>query len=76
MVIGGCVVYCLNVTSRGRKAENSSQEGEDCKIYGFTAPNGVISTNKATLQDILARKAICSQLETLEKRAIIYNFIL
>ena len=28
------------------------------------------------LQDISARKAICSQLETLEKRAIIYNFIL
>ena len=27
-------------------------------------------------QDISARKAICSQLETLEKRAIIYNFIL
>ena len=28
------------------------------------------------LQDISAGKAICSQLETLEKRAIIYNFIL
>ena len=28
------------------------------------------------LQDISDRKAICSQLETLEKRAIIYNFIL
>ena len=28
------------------------------------------------LQDISARKAICSQLETLEKRVIIYNFIL
>ena len=28
------------------------------------------------LQDISAHKAICSQLETLEKRAIIYNFIL
>ena len=28
------------------------------------------------LQDISARKAICSQLETLEKRAIIYNFVL
>ena len=27
------------------------------------------------LQDISSRKAICSQLETLEKRAIIYNFI-
>ena len=28
------------------------------------------------LQDISARKAICSQLETLEKRAIIHNFVL
>ena len=28
------------------------------------------------LHDISARKAICSQLETLEKRAIIYHFIL
>ena len=28
------------------------------------------------LQDISAHKGICSQLETLEKRAIIYNFIL
>ena len=28
------------------------------------------------LQDISARKAICSQFQTLEKRAIIYNFIL
>ena len=28
------------------------------------------------LQDISARKTICSQLETLEKRAIIYNFVL
>ena len=28
------------------------------------------------LQDISAHKAICSQLETLEKRAIINNFVL
>ena len=27
------------------------------------------------LQDISARNAICSQLETLQKRAIIYNFV-
>ena len=40
-------------------------------IYGFTAPNGVISTKTNELQDISAGKAICSQLETLEKRAII-----
>ena len=28
----------------GQKTENSSQEAKECKIYGFTAPNGVIST--------------------------------
>ena len=28
------------------------------------------------LQDISARKAICSHLETLEKSAIMYNFVL
>ena len=28
------------------------------------------------LQDISAHKEICSQLESLEKRAVIYNFIL
>ena len=28
------------------------------------------------LQDISAHKAICSRLETLEKRVIIYNFVL
>ena len=57
--------------------ENSSQEAEERKIYGFTAPNGVISTKRQTrLRDISARKAICSQLETLENRAIIYNFVL
>ena len=25
---------------------NSSQEGEECKIYGFTVPNGVIFKDK------------------------------
>ena len=28
----------------GQKTENSSQEAKERKIYGFTAPNGVIST--------------------------------
>ena len=58
-VSGGCVVHCLNVTSRVKYyafqinrllqtevniQKNSIQEGEDCKNYGFTAPNGVILT--------------------------------
>ena len=32
--------YCRMRSKDG----NSSQEGEECKMYGFTAPNGVIST--------------------------------
>ena len=47
--------------------ENSSQEGEECKMYGFTEPNGVISTKT---NEIAGHKTICSQLETLEKRVI------
>ena len=56
--------------------ENSSQIGEEFKIYDFTAPNGVISTMTNVIAGFSAHKAICSQLETLEKRAIICNFIL
>ena len=26
------------------RLENSNQEGEECKMYGFTAPNEVIAT--------------------------------
>ena len=42
-------------------------------IYGFTAQMESSQQRQMRLQDISARKAICSQLETLEKRAIIYN---
>ena len=45
-------------------------------IYGFTATNGSSQQRQMRLQDISAGKAIYSQLETLEKRAIIYNFVL
>ena len=47
-----------------------NQEGEECKMYGFTAPNGVISTKTKKIAGISARKTICSQLQTLEKRVI------
>ena len=80
----GAVLYILNVTSRikdyafqiNRLLQTEvkrSQEAEECKIYGFTAPNGVISHKDKRDS---AHQAICSQLETLEKRAIIYNFAL
>ena len=58
MVNGGCVVYRLNVISRIKdyafqinrllqtevKRWEFKQEGEECKMYGLTAPNGVFST--------------------------------
>ena len=45
--------------------ENSSQEGEECKIYGFTVPNGVISTKTNEIAGHSDHKAICSQLKIL-----------
>ena len=52
MVSGGCVVYCLNVTSRIKDkltgyCRMRSKDGKfkpECKMYCFTVPNGVIST--------------------------------
>ena len=53
--------------------ENSSQEREERKIMALQRQ---MESSQQRLQNISAHKAICSQLETLEKRAIIYNFIL
>ena len=89
-VSGGCVVYCLNVTSRikdyafqinrllqtevkRRKIQAKKEKNAKCMALQRQM---VSSQQQKRLQDISARKAICSQLETLEKRAIIYNFIL
>ena len=57
------------------KDRNSSQEGEECKMYGLQRQMESSQLRQTRLQDISAHKAICSHLETLEKRAIIYNFI-
>ena len=53
-----CILYIVLMLHPGLKIKqhgimhhentvyvNSSQEGEECKISGFTAPNGVISIN-------------------------------
>ena len=42
--------YC-----RLRSKENSSQEGDEYNIYGFTAPNGSSQQRRTRLQDISAR---------------------
>ena len=57
--------YCRMRSKDG----NLSQEGEECKKYGFTAPNGVISTKPNEIAGHFS-STICSQLETLEKRVI------
>ena len=36
--------------------ENSSQEGEECKIYGFTGPMESSQQRQTRLQDISGRK--------------------
>ena len=62
--------YC-RLRSKDGKFKSRSRRMQN----GFTEPNGVISQQRQTrLQDISARKAIRSQLETLEKRAIILFF--
>ena len=88
-VSGGCVVYCLNVTSRIKdyafqinrllhtevKGGKFKPRRRRMQIFWLYSAKWSISTktNEVAGQ---ALKAICSQLETLENRAIIYNFIL
>ena len=91
MVSGSCVVYCLNVTSRikyyafqinrllqtkvkGRKIQ--AKKEKNTKFMALQHQMESSQQKQIRLQDISARKAICSLLETLEKRAIIYHFIL
>ena len=91
MVGGGCVVYCLNVTSRIKnyafqinrlmqtEVKRRKIQANKEKNANFMALQRQMESSQqrpTRLQDISARKAICLQLETLEKRAKIYNFIL
>ena len=56
----------------GQRTENSSQE----TFMALQRQMESSQQRQMRLQDISAGKAICSQLETLEKRAMIYNFVL
>ena len=56
--------------------ETSSQKKKNAKFMALQRQMELSQQRQTRLQDISARKAICSQLETLEKRATIYNFIL
>ena len=66
----------FKLTGYCRLTENSSQEGEYAKLMALQCQLESSQQRQTRLLDISACKAICSQLETLEKRAIIYNFIL
>ena len=87
-VSGGCVVI---VTSRIKdytfqinrllqteikRCKNQAKKEETAKLMALQRQMESSQQRQTRLQDISAHKAICSQLETLEKRAIIYHFIL
>ena len=92
MISGGCVVYCLNVTSRikdyafqiNRLLQNDVKrrkiQGEECKMYDFTAPNGVISTKTNEIAGHFGSFQLIKQFahswKHLKRGLLIYNFIL
>ena len=87
-VSGGCVVYCLNVTSRikdytfqinkllqnvVKRRKIQAKKEKNTKFMALQHQIESSQQRQTRLQDISAHKAICSQLETLEKRAIVCN---
>ena len=85
------VLYILNVTSRikdyafqinrllqteVKRQKIQVKKQKNVKFMALQRKMESSQQRQTRLQDISARKAICSQLETLEKRAIIYNFVL
>ena len=85
MVSGGCVVYCLNVTSRiknyafqinrllqteVKRRKIQAKKEKNTKCMSLQRQMEASKQRQTRLQDTSAREAICSQLETLEKRAI------
>ena len=84
-VSGGCVVYCLNVASRikdyafqinrllqteVKRRKIQAKKEKNAKCMALQRQMESSQQRQTRLQDILARKTICSQLETLEKRVI------
>ena len=89
MVSGGCDVYCLNVTSRikdyafqinrlqqteVKRWNIQTKKEKNPKFMVLQRQMESSQQRQMRLQDISARKAICSQLKILEKRAIIHIF--
>ena len=90
-VSGGCVVYCLNVTStikdyvfqinrllqtEVKRRKIQAKKEKNSKFMFLQCQMESSQQRQMRLQNISDRKAICSHLETLEKMTIIYNFIL
>ena len=86
MVSGGCVVYCLNVTSRikdyafqinrllqteVKRWNIQTKKEKNPKFMSLQLQMELSQQRQTRLQDISAHKTICSQLETLEKRFLL-----
>ena len=84
-------MYILNVTSRikdyafqinrllqteVKRWKIQVRKQKNAKLMALQRQMESSQQRQTRLQDISARKEICSPLETLEKRAIIYNFVL
>ena len=80
-----CVVYCLNVTSRikdyafqinrllqteVKRWKIQAKKENNAKCMALQSQMESSQQRQMRLQDISARKTICSQLETLKKRVI------
>ena len=59
-----------------KRRKIQAKKEKNAKLMALQRQMESSQQRQTRLQDISARKAICSQLETLEKRAIIYHFIL
>ena len=64
----------LQTEVKRRKIQAKKEKNAKCMALQHQMESS--QQRQTRLQNILAHKAICSQLETLEKRAIICNFIL
>ena len=73
-VSGGSINRLLQTEVKRRKIQAKNEK--NANFMALQRQMESSQQRQMRLQDISARKAICSQLETLEKRAIIYNFIL
>ena len=61
---------------RSKEGKFKPRKEKNAKFMALQRQMESSQQRQTRLQDFSAREAICSQLETLEKRAIIYNFIL